>query len=65
MFDRMEEYIECGAVKATIFQRPRKQAELAVMNMYQLLTGNSNVTKEILITPQIIIRSNYNYYKTE
>lgn len=64
VFPRMMEYIRSGLVFATIFQNPYRQGYLAVKYMYEYLTGSRVFVKdEFLLEPQIVLRSNLQFYE--
>ena len=56
-------YIEKNILNAVIFQNPFKLGYLAVQTMYKCILGNEEVSKAILINPQIVIQGNVSYYE--
>lgn len=63
VFPQMSEYIRSGIVSATIYQNPAKQARLGIMSLYEYLVEKKQQSPQILITPQIVIRSNLDVYE--
>ena len=63
VFPQMSEFIREGIVSATIYQNPAKQARLGIMSLYEYLTEKKQQSPQILITPQIVIRSNLDVYE--
>lgn len=64
VFPKMMEYIRSGLVFATIFQNPYRQGYLGVKYMYEYLNANRIFVKdEILLEPQIVLRSNLQFYE--
>lgn len=64
VFPRMMEYIRSGMVFATIFQNPYRQGYLVVKYMYEYLNENKMFLKDDhLLEPQIVLRSNLQYFE--
>jgi LacI family transcriptional regulator len=57
LFDDVVRYLKEGVIQATLFQNPRRQAELAVGSLYGLLTGDEP-SEEQLVLPQVVLSSN-------
>ena len=64
-FPEMIRYIEQGVVSATIFQNPYKQAKMAFENMFYHIAEGRAVPKVLMVTPQIVIKSNVNLFKDQ
>ena len=59
LFPRMIEFLKEGKVMASIFQNPFLQGRLATRYLFEYLTGQRRMEKdEILIEPQLVLRSN-------
>ena len=64
VFPKMVELVRSGLVYATIFQNPFNQGRLAVHYLFEYLVGERKFGKnEILLDPQIVIRSNIELYE--
>ena len=63
VFPQMSKFIRDGTVSATIYQNPAKQARLGMMHLYEYVTEKKQHSPQILITPQIVIRSNLDVYE--
>lgn len=62
LFDENRDLLKKGVVCATIFQDPYKQGKRAVMQLYQHLRGEK-ICVEQFIMPQVVFRSNMDYYQ--
>ena len=58
LFPELVNYINNGTVQATIFKNPCKQMVDAVSKLYMNISGLSDDTSDIYVTPQIIIKYN-------
>jgi LacI family transcriptional regulator len=65
VFNELNEYMEDGTIHATIYQNPFEQGRIVVNQLYALLSGQKKVQKDILIKPQIIIKSNFTEYYSD
>ncbi|MDR3552430.1 MAG: hypothetical protein P4L75_04830, partial [Clostridia bacterium] len=63
IFPELADYIEEGVVQASIFQDPFQQGYLAFRNLYEFIAGSKEGGGEILIKPQIIIKSNLDLFR--
>lgn len=64
VFPKMVELVRSGLVYATIFQNPFNQGRLAVQYLFEYLLGERKFEEdEILLDPQIVIRSNMELYE--
>lgn len=63
IFPETGAYIREGTVTAAIFQNPEKQGRLAVISLYRYLAENRKTEPFILITPQIVLKSNLSVYE--
>ena len=62
IFPKMEEYIKSDVVSATIFQNQYLQSFTALINLFNYISANKTIEKSILITPELIIKSNLEAY---
>ncbi len=63
VFPETAAFIREGTVAAAVFQNPEKQGWLAVMSLYRCLAENRKIEPLILITPQIVLKSNLSAYE--
>lgn len=62
IYPELKNYIQDGTVQATIFQDPFNQGKISINAIYRHLAGEEQFEKNILINPQIIIKSNLELY---
>ncbi len=65
VFPQLSEYIRSGVVTATIYQNPKKQSRMALLNMYRHLAEGRELPERLLITPQIVLKSNLSVYTSD
>lgn len=66
LFPELKKYIDDGTVQASIFQDPFQQGRLAVKHLYRHITQEEKTEGEILVDPQIILKSNSElFYKKQ
>jgi ABC-type sugar transport system, periplasmic component len=58
IFPELAVYIKNGTVDATIFQDPFRQGKLAFKKLYEYISGDSSITEEVVISPQILMETN-------
>jgi LacI family transcriptional regulator len=58
IFPEMRDDIMKGAIQASIFQDPFRQGQLAVQSLYRHIIQEEKFPDNILIEPQLILRSN-------
>ena len=64
IFPQMIEFVRSGLVLATIFQNPFMQGRLATRYLFEyLVEGRRFEETEILLDPQIVLRSNLELYE--
>ena len=62
----MVEFIKSGLVFATIFQNPFNQGRLATRYLFEyLVEGREFEEDEVLLDPQIVLKSNLELYETK
>jgi ABC-type sugar transport system substrate-binding protein len=62
VFPGLAGYIKDGTVSATIFQDPEGQARAAFDNLYYHIAEDRQYSGQLMITPQIVIKSNLGLY---
>ena len=62
IFPELKTFIEDGAVSASIFQDPFRQGYQAFEGLYRYIADRAEIESEILLQPQIIIKSNLHYF---
>ncbi len=62
IFDEIKEYVKRDFIQGVIFQDPVKQGRYAVKAIYDALIENVEVDKNIFVTPQLVLKSNIEYY---
>lgn len=62
VFPKMKEYLDKGAVTATIFQNQYKQAKIAIRHLYECISAQTPPLRQILVEPKIVIRNNVDLY---
>jgi len=65
IFKELTEFIESGAVSATIYQNSYMQGRLAVDELFKYLTEHRVTDRNIFVKPDILIKSNYTLYLGE
>ncbi len=66
IFPKMVEFIKSGLVFATIFQNPFNQGRLATRYLFEyLVEGREFEEDEVLLDPQIVLKSNLELYETK
>lgn len=63
MFDDLAYMLENNVVHATIYQDLYKQARKAFMAMFFWLAEKRKPERSIVVTPQLLFKSNYRYYQ--
>ena len=58
LFPELVPWIRCGAVAATVYQRPQSQGRLAVQALYRYLVEGEAPPEQIKVVPHIVMRSN-------
>jgi LacI family transcriptional regulator len=58
LFPELVPWIRCGAVAATVYQRPQSQGRLAVQALYRYLVEGTAPPEQIKVVPHIVMRSN-------
>lgn len=58
IFPELKDYIIDGTVQASIFQDPFTQGRQAVKCLYRHISGEEKLDSDILIKPQVIMKSN-------
>lgn len=64
IYDEIAGYIEKGIIQCTIFQDLEKHGRTAVKILYEYLTEQKQPERNILITPQLVIKGNLPAYYT-
>lgn len=59
---QLKDYVENGVISATIFQNTVAQGRLTVRLLYNLVTQRRIQKREMLVTPQLVLRSNFMGY---
>ena len=62
IFDEIKEYMKRDIIQGVIYQDPVKQGRYAVKAIYRTLFENTSVEKNIWITPQLVLKSNMEFY---
>lgn len=62
IFSDIEDYIEQGVINGLIYQDPIRQGEIAVMTIYKYIAERKLCKQDILVRPQLVLRSNFRSY---
>ena len=62
IFPDMIPYVQSGLISATIYQNPVRMGRMAVKTIYNAFSSGENPSREILVYPQLVLKSNYNVY---
>ncbi|KLU68805.1 MAG: hypothetical protein RHS_5370 [Robinsoniella sp. RHS] len=62
VFEELRSYVKDGTMSGIIFQNPVKQGRYAVKMLYRHLVEHAEVEKELLIAPQVVLKSIIDYY---
>ncbi|MDD5017421.1 MAG: LacI family DNA-binding transcriptional regulator [Eubacteriales bacterium] len=65
LYPELAHYLENGNLKATLFQDPLNQGKMAVHTMYNYLIKKKAVLGDVIIKPQLILKSNMESYDKE
>jgi LacI family transcriptional regulator, galactose operon repressor len=58
LFPLLAEYIQSGAIAATLWQRPRSQGRMAVEMLFRFLAEGRCPRSTLELTPHVVLRSN-------
>jgi LacI family transcriptional regulator len=58
IYPEIRSYMDKGIIQAVIFQDQIRQGEIAVMTLFDYISGGKLPVKSILIQPQLILKSN-------
>jgi len=62
IFSEIKEYVKRDFIQGVVFQDPVRQGRYAVKAIHDALIANASIEENILITPQLVLKSNIEYY---
>jgi len=62
LFPDLVPQIRCGAVAATIYQRPRAQGRMALRTLYDFLSEGANREHQVALAPHLVMRGNLDFF---
>jgi len=62
LFHDLVPEIRCGAVVATIYQRPRTQGRMAFRMLHEFLTEGGNRSHQVTLAPHLVMRGNLDFF---
>jgi LacI family transcriptional regulator len=62
LFPDLVPYIRCGAVAATIYQRPRAQGRRAFRMLHSFLADGSSRSHQVTLAPHLVMRGNLDFF---
>jgi len=62
LFPALVPQIRCGAVAATIYQRPRAQGQMALRMLYDLLSEGASRSHQVALAPHLVMRGNLDFF---
>jgi LacI family transcriptional regulator len=62
LFPDLVPQIRCGAVAATIYQRPRAQGRMALRMLYDFLSEGANREHQVALAPHLVMRGNLDFF---
>lgn len=62
LFPDLVPQIRCGAVAATIYQRPRAQGRMALRMLYDFLSEGANREHHVALAPHLVMRGNLDFF---
>jgi len=62
LFPDLVPHIRCGAVAATIYQRPRAQGQMAFRMLHDFLIEGTNRSHHIALAPHLVMRGNLDFF---
>ena len=62
IFPDMHPFVESGIIPATIYQKPVRMGRMAIRAIYDAIATGTCPQSEILVYPQLVLKSNYSIY---
>ena len=62
LFSDLVPHIRCGAVAATIYQRPRAQGGMAFRMLHEFLAEGVNRSHQVALAPHLVMRGNLDFF---
>jgi len=62
LFPDLVPQIRCGAVAATIYQRPRAQGRMAFRMLYEFLGEGESRSHQVALAPHLVMRGNLDFF---
>jgi len=62
LFPDLVPQIRCGAVAATIYQRPRAQGRMAFRMLYEFLGKGESRSHQVALAPHLVMRGNLDFF---